>query len=65
MPCEKVTFDTFFAAQHSVNRANNFGRARNRRLAQPKPKRAYKCEACGKFHVTSKLKPRATKKRFK
>lgn len=57
MSCEKITFETFAEAQSTVNKANSFGRVKGpskRRLAQKRPKRAYKCDHCNKYHLTSK-----------
>lgn len=53
MSCEKITYETFFEAQSAVNKAGNIGRARNRQRAKKIPKRAYKCEHCNKYHLTS------------
>jgi len=56
--CEKITYDSFFDAQTVVNKAAKFGRnsSRIRRLKNKIPKRVYRCEECGKYHLTSKLK---------
>jgi hypothetical protein len=54
--CGKVTYDSFFDAKKVLSRFVNIGRAygkTKRRLATKKPKRIYKCPACGKYHLTS------------
>ena len=57
MVCDKRTYDSFSEAQTVVNSASKVGRKyKNRRFATKKPKRVYKCENCGKYHLTSKLK---------
>lgn len=56
--CEKVTYDSFFDAEKSISRHKK-GRAYGnsaRRMATKVPKRAYKCNDCGKYHITSMLK---------
>lgn len=58
--CEKVTYETFNEAQKAVQgfkKGRAYGKSR-RRLATKKPKRAYKCDICGKYHITSKKKTR-------
>jgi hypothetical protein len=60
--CEKLSFDTYAEAQHIVNIAHNqnkrtmYGKRRINRRQKQKPRRVYKCETCGKYHLTSKLK---------
>ncbi len=63
--CDKLAFETYAEAKHLVNKANNKkryyidGQRQNRRQTY-KPKRAYKCEICGLYHLTSlkkKTKP--------
>jgi hypothetical protein len=51
--CEKLSFDSFFEANKVINSASKIGRTKNRHRACKKPKRAYKCEVCGKYHLTS------------
>ena len=58
--CEKVTYETFNEAQKAVQgfkKGRSYGKS-GRRLATKKPKRAYKCEICGKYHITSQKKKR-------
>lgn len=54
--CDKIAYDSFSEAQSVVNQAGNRGRTSNRHRATKKPKRVYKCECCGRFHLTSKVK---------
>jgi len=60
--CDKIAFDTYAKAQHIINIAHNqnkrtmYGKRRINRRQKPKPRRVYKCETCGKYHLTSKLK---------
>jgi hypothetical protein len=51
--CEKIAYNSFYEAQKVVNRALRIGRVDNRRMANKKPKRVYKCEQCGAYHLTS------------
>ena len=56
--CEKVTYDSFNEAMsraQSSKKGRSYGKT-GRRLATKKPKRAYKCPVCGKFHITSQKK---------
>lgn len=61
--CDKIPYETYAEAQHVINVAHKIphkiemdtGRRINRRQ-KPRPKRVYKCEECGKYHLTSKLK---------
>ena len=53
--CEKISYDSFFEAQKIVNLAGKIGRSKHRKCAKKRPKRVYKCEICGKYHLTSKL----------
>lgn len=56
--CEKATYDTFSKAQKAVQsfkKGRSYGKSR-RRLATKKPKRAYKCDICGWYHITSQKK---------
>jgi hypothetical protein len=61
MTCDKITFNTFDEAQKVVNKANNTpriystGKRVNRRQSY-KPKRVYKCDVCGLYHLTSMKK---------
>ena len=63
MTCEKLSFDTWDEAQHVVNIAGSRGRGKLRRLNTKIPKRAYRCEFCSKYHLTSMKKEK--KKGFK
>jgi hypothetical protein len=56
--CEKLSYESFAEAQKVVNMANNSKRKyidgrRVNRNQNKKPKRAYKCEKCGLYHMTS------------
>lgn len=53
MSCEKTTYDTFYEAQKTLSGFNSGRQYKNRRLAHKIPKRVYKCEKCGKYHLTS------------
>jgi len=53
MTCEKIPYNTYFEAQTVINQANSQGRRILRHLNRKKPKRAYKCPYCGKYHLTS------------
>lgn len=61
MACDKTTYETFAEAQTVVNKAENgnrfykHGKRYNHRQTY-KPKRAYRCERCGKYHLTSRNK---------
>ncbi len=58
MSCEKVTYDSFNEALSTIHRSKKgrvYGKSR-RRLTTKRPKRAYKCEVCGKYHITSQKK---------
>ena len=58
--CEKVTYKTFYEALRVVQgfrKGRKYGKSK-RRLSTKKPKRAYKCERCGKYHITSQKKKR-------
>jgi hypothetical protein len=58
MKCVKVTYESFFdavRAVHAFKKGRSYGKGK-RRLATKKPKRAYKCEVCGKYHITSMKK---------
>ena len=61
--CDKTTYNSFSDAEKAISGFYN-GRAygkNRRRLATKKPKRAYKCDVCGKFHITSKKNKRKSK----
>ena len=63
MSCEKTTYDSFNEALKVVNsfkKGRSYGKHK-RRFATKKPKRAYKCELCGKYHITSQNKKRKSK----
>lgn len=58
----KISFETFSEAQRIINKANKSnthsykrGKRLNRQTNK-RPKRVYKCDECGKYHLTSKLK---------
>jgi hypothetical protein len=58
MTCEKITFDSCSEAQRVINKAHNTrlfknGQRIKRLTKRDRPKRAYKCEICGKWHLTS------------
>lgn len=59
MACDKRTYESFGEAQEMLNKARNFqtrkvdGRRMKRRQPPYKPKRAYKCDLCGLYHLTS------------
>jgi hypothetical protein len=58
--CEKVKYDSFFDAENAISGFKSgraYGKSR-RRLSTKKPKRAYKCEVCGKYHITSQKNKR-------
>jgi hypothetical protein len=60
MKCDKVEYESFFEAERTISgfkKGRSYGKS-GRRLATKKPKRAYKCEECGKFHLTSQKKKR-------
>jgi len=54
--CEKTTYTSFFEAEKSLSGFKKGRSYTGRRRATKKPKRAYKCEICGKYHITSKKK---------
>ncbi len=58
--CEKTTYSTFSEAEKVVSHFKNLNVPNNipRRFATKKPKRAYKCEICGLYHITSQKKKR-------
>jgi hypothetical protein len=56
MSCEKLTFETYYEAARVISASINIGRKSNRRNATKHPKRVYKCEHCGKYHLTSQKK---------
>lgn len=58
--CEKKTFDSFDEAQKFLSTFKS-GRTKHRKSATKKPKRAYKCEFCGFYHVTSMKKKQKRK----
>lgn len=54
--CDKVTYESFGEAQKALlgfKKGRNYSR---RKTSSKKPKRAYKCEICGKYHLTSQKK---------
>lgn len=53
--CEKLSFETFSEAQKVINKAGKIGRSCKgaRKRATKKPKRVYKCQYCGMYHLTS------------
>ena len=58
--CDKVTYESFNEAKRALSgfkKGRAYGKSK-RRLATKKPKRAYKCEMCGKYHITSQKKKR-------
>lgn len=60
--CEKIAYDTYFEAQQYVNFAKKHPNKRIKngkrinRMQSKLPKRVYKCEQCGKYHLTSRKK---------
>lgn len=64
----KQSYDTFSEAQTVINRANNATRNMDHRTLKrcnrnqgKRPKRAYKCSVCGKYHITSLKKQKPNK----
>ena len=58
-PTGKLSFDTCFEAQKVINSASKRkrvydGKKRVNRGQNKRPKRAYRCELCNKWHLTSK-----------
>ena len=55
MTCSKRAYTSFRTAQGVINAATK-GHKRNRRLGRHDkiPRRSYKCELCGFWHITSK-----------
>ncbi len=54
--CEKTTYLSFFEAEKALS---GFKKGRNytrRKSATKTPKRAYKCEMCNQYHITSQKK---------
>lgn len=65
--CEKNTYKSYAEAQTVVNKANKQGRAyspKAKHNRKPVPKRVYKCELCGLYHLTSQLKKKSKHKRY-
>ena len=58
--CGKLAFDTHKEAQAVIS-YNTTGRRKNRHRATKQPKRVYKCQFCGKWHLTSKKNKKAQK----
>jgi hypothetical protein len=60
MQCDKIAYDSYSEAQKVINQAKNIriycNGKRIKRSPPKKPKRVYKCEHCGKWHLTSKLR---------
>lgn len=54
--CEKTTYRTFFEAEKKLGSFKKGRSYTGRRRATKKPKRAYKCEICGLYHLTSMKK---------
>lgn len=52
--CDKRTYETYNEAAKALSLVVVGRQWKNRRLAKKKPKRAYKCELCNKYHLTSK-----------
>lgn len=55
MSCDKVSYESFAEAEKAVKGFKK-GRHHHRKFATKKPKRAYKCEICGMYHITSMKK---------
>jgi len=56
---EKIKYESFYEAKKVLNAASKIGRVygkSKRRLTTYKPKRVYRCQFCGYYHLTSKLK---------
>ena len=56
--CEKVTYETFHEAQKALQgfkKGRMYGKSKRRRAIK-RPKRAYKCEICDKYHITTQKK---------
>lgn len=66
--CDKIGYPTVFEAQKVISQANhikphNFISKRRAKRRQPyKPKRAYKCEECNMWHLTSQKKKHKNKR---
>jgi hypothetical protein len=59
MTCEKLTFNSHSEAQKVINKAKNIrlmkeGHRIKRLTKRTIPKRAYRCEVCGLWHLTSR-----------
>lgn len=50
--CTKTAYHTHGEAEKAL-KAFKSGRHHNRKMATKKPKRVYKCEICGMYHLTS------------
>lgn len=54
--CDKTTYQSFFEAEKALSGFKKGRSYHGRRVATKKPKRAYKCEVCGLYHLTSQKK---------
>lgn len=54
--CEKTTYKSFSEAEKALSGFKKGRSYTGRRKATKKPKRAYKCEVCGDYHITSQKK---------
>lgn len=68
--CEKIAFDSWAEAQAKVTKAANMriyvdGKRIKGRSAKQQPKRVYKCQHCGKFHLTHIKKWRKSASSFR
>lgn len=59
--CDKTTYESFSDAEKTISEFKNRRVYNYRRHATKKPKRAYKCEICGKYHITSQKNKRRHK----
>lgn len=53
MMCGKKTYATFFEAEKALSTFKKGRTYGSRKIATKKPKRAYKCDVCGEYHLTS------------
>lgn len=59
--CDKKSYDTYYEAEKVLSMVRTGRTYKYRRLATKKPKRVYKCEECGNYHLTSQVKAWASK----
>lgn len=61
--CEKRQYKTYQEAQKIVSTLKRGRSYRSRKNAKKIPKRVYKCDLCGMYHITSQLEKNNRKKR--